>query len=255
MSDPFSLAGKVILITGASRGLGWAMARAMAAAGGHVVLNGRSAETLKARARELADAGRAADIAPFDVSDREAATAGLEAVVERNGRLDVLVCNAGISNRAPLDELSADDWHRVIDTNLTACFILARAAARPMVAQGSGRIIMTASIMGETIARPAISAYAAAKGGLTALTRALAAELGPKGVTCNAIAPGFMSTEMTAVLAADTEFDAQIKARVPLGRWGRPEEIGGVAVFLAADASSYVNGHVLTVDGGLTVAL
>ena len=254
MAKPFSLDDKIVLITGASRGIGWAMARAMAAAGGRVVLNGRYAETLKARAEELASEGLAAEIAPFDVSHPAAATAALDSVVKRHGRLDVLVSNAGINHRVPLDDFAIADWQRIIDTNLTACFVLARQAARPMVAQGWGRIIMTGSIMG-AIARPTVPAYVAAKGGLAALTRALAVELGAKGVTCNAIAPGFITTEMTAELAASKQFDAFVKARTPLGRWGRPEDIGDVAVFLASPAAAYVNGHVLTVDGGVTAAM
>ncbi len=252
MTNRFSLDGKIILVTGASRGLGWAMARAMAAAGGHVVLNGRYAESLAARAEELAGQGLEASTAPFDVSD--AAAAGLAQVVERHGRLDVLVSNAGMAHRRPLGEISNDDWRRVIDTNLTATFVLAREAAKTMVAQGNGRIIVTASIMGG-IARPTIAAYVAAKGGVAALARALAVELGPEGVTCNAIAPGFIATDMTAELAANSEFDAFIKARTPLRRWGRPEDIADVAVFLASAAAAYVNGHVLTVDGGLTIAM
>ncbi|MCH8037884.1 MAG: SDR family oxidoreductase [Proteobacteria bacterium] len=146
------------------------------------------------------------------------------------------------------------DWDRVIETNLTAAFRLAREAAKPMVAQGRGRIINTASIMG-TVARPAIASYVAAKGGLVALTRALAVEFGAEGITSNAIAPGYISTEMTAGLEADPEFDAFVRKRTPLARWGRPEEIGAVALFLASDAGSYVNGHLLVADGGLTVAL
>ncbi len=254
MTDPFSLEGQIILVTGASRGIGFAMAREMARAGGRVVLNGRHAESVEARAGDLAAEGFAAETAPFDVSDASAAAAALGAVVERHGRLDVLVCNAGINHRVPLDEFATDDWQRIIDTNLTACFVLAREAARPMVAQASGRIIMTASISAR-LARPTIPAYVAAKGGLEALTRALAVELGPKGVTCNSIAPGFVTTAMTAGLAANAEFDAFVKSRTPLGRWGRPEEIAAAAVFLASPAASYVNGHMLTVDGGYTAAM
>ena len=254
MNAAFSLAGKSVLVTGASRGLGWAMARAMAEAGAGVALNGRHEETLAARAETLCAAGHAASIATFDVADRKAAAGGLAAVVARHGRLDVLVCNAGINHRVALDEFTDDDWRRVIDTNLTACFALARDAARTMVAQDAGRIIMIGSIMGR-MARPGIVAYVAAKGGIAALTRALAAELGPAGVTCNAIAPGYITTDLTAPLAADPAFDAKVKSRTPAGRWGRPEEVAHAAVFLASDAASYVNGHVLTVDGGMTVAL
>ena len=254
MSNPYSLEGKTALITGASRGLGWATARAMAEAGAHVALNGRDPKTLAARADELAAAGHAASVAAFVVADPEAASAGLAAAADRQGGIDILVSNAGINHREPLETYSVEDWRRIIDTNLTAYFVLARDAGRGMVERGWGRIIVTGSIMGQ-VARPGLPAYVAAKGGVHALTRALAAELGPRGVTCNAIAPGYIATEMTAPLAADPEFDAMVKRRTPLGRWGRPEEIGAAAAFLASDAASYINGHVLTVDGGLTALL
>jgi gluconate 5-dehydrogenase len=254
-SDMFSLSGRIILLTGASRGLGLAMAEAMARAGAHVVLNGRDATALNTAAAALTGAGLNADTARFDVTDEVAATAAISKIVARHGRLDVLVSNAGIQHRRPLLEFATADWTRVIETNLTSQFVLAREAARPMVEQGKGRIIFTASIVGPRVARPTVPAYAAAKGGLDALTRAFAVELGPKGVTCNAIAPGFFATEMNSPLVADAAFTAWISGRTPLGRWGELSEIGGAAVFLASDAASYVNGHTLYVDGGMTVAL
>ena len=254
MPDLFSLQGKVALITGASRGLGWAMAEAMAMAGARVVLCGRDEAALRERANSIESEGGRATVRAFDVTDRAAAAAAVEAAIHEHGKLDVLVNNAGIQHREPVTETTDADWDRVIETNLSSGFALARAAARHMVARGEGRIINTASIMGPR-ARPTVAAYVAAKGGLAALTRALAVELGPKGVTCNAIAPGFFLTEMTEALAENPEFDAFVRARTPLGRWGRPEELGGVAVFLASDAASYVNGHVLFVDGGMTVSI
>ncbi len=253
MHDLFSLAGKVVLITGASRGLGWAMARAMAEAGGHVVLNARDQAALDERAESLAAAGLSASTAAFDVPDEAAGAAAIAEIAERHGRLDVLVANAGIQHRKPIEDFATADFRRLIETNLTACFTLARAAAAPMRAQGAGRIIMTASVMGGQVARPSISAYIAAKGGVVALTKALAAELGPDGITCNAIAPGFFATEMNTALVENAEFSAWVAGRTPLGRWGRPEEIAGAAVFFASEAGSYVNGHVLTVDGGLVI--
>lgn len=252
--NPFSLDGKSALVTGASRGLGWAMAQAMAEAGANVALNGRHRDSLEARVETLTAAGHAAMVAPFDVADAAAATAGFASVVEAFGGLDILVCNAGVNHRADLAQFGDDDWRRIIDTNLTACFALCREAAKVMAAKGAGRIIMTGSIMGK-VARPGIIAYVAAKGGIAAMTRALAAELGPRGVTCNAIAPGYITTDMTAPLAADPAFDAMVKSRTPAGRWGRPEEIGLAAVYLASDAAAYVNGETLTIDGGMTATL
>lgn len=254
-TDLFSLSGKIVLVTGASRGLGRAMAEAMARAGAHVVLNGRDAAALDAAVAALTQAGLIAETARFDVTDEAAATAAIQAIVTRHGRLDVFVGNAGIQHRKPLLEFATVDWLRVIETNLTSQFVLAREAARSMLARHSGRIIFNASMMGPRIARPTVPAYAAAKGGLDALTRALAVELGPQGITCNAIAPGFFATEMNQPLVDDAAFSNYVAGRTPLGRWGAPAEIGGVAVFLASDAASYVNGHTLYVDGGLTAAM
>lgn len=248
----FSLQGRVALITGASRGLGWSMAQALAVAGAHVILNGRDLDLLHDRTQILNDAGLVATAQPFDVTDEAAAVAAVEEIVEREGRLDVLIANAGIQRRAPLAEFPTAEFLRVLDTNLTAAFVLAREVSKTMTVQGSGRIIFTASVMGQ-VARPAEPAYIAAKSGLYGLVKALAVELGPKGITCNAIAPGYFATEMNAALLADREFCAWLDSRVPLKRWGRPEEIGGAAVFLASPSGAYVTGQVLTIDGGLAV--
>jgi gluconate 5-dehydrogenase len=254
LSDLFSLEGQVALITGSSRGLGFAMAEALAAHGALAALNGRDPAALAAKVAALRAQGRRAEAAPFDVTDGTAAAAAVRALAERHGRLDVLVNNAGIQHRVALTEWADADWERVLGANLSACFRLAREAASVMLAQGHGRIINTGSVVA-ILARPTVHAYVAAKAGLHGLTRSMAAELGRHGITVNAIAPGYFATEMNEALLADGKFTAWVEQRTPLGRWARPEEIGGAVVFLASKAGAYVNGHVLAVDGGLSVTL
>ena len=251
----FRLDGKVALVTGSTRGLGWAMADALAAQGAHVVIAGRSEDDVQARVEELIAAGRSAEGRAGDLSDIDAAVADLDRLAETAGRLDILINNAGINHRSPVVDFDQSEWRKVLAVNLDAPFALARAAARHMVVAGTGRIINTGSIMGSTVARPTIPAYVASKGGVTGLTKALAVELAPHGITVNAIGPGYVATEMNTALVEDPEFNAMVENRTPVGRWGRPDEIAAAAVFLASDEASYVNGQTLLVDGGMTTAL
>jgi gluconate 5-dehydrogenase len=250
----FSLDGRIALVTGASRGLGLAMAEGLAEVGATVVLNGRHADTLQAAARRLRDRGLKAESLPFDVTDRRAAAAAFETIAARYDRLDILVANAGIVHRAPLAEWTPEAWDQVLAANLKACFFLAQQAAVPMRRQGHGRIIFTTSIT-SILGRGTIHGYAASKAGLAGLARSLAVELGEHGITCNAICPGYFETDLTATVFKDEGFVARINSRVPLRRWGQPRDLAGVVVFLASEAASYLTGQQIIVDGGFTTTI
>jgi gluconate 5-dehydrogenase len=254
MQPVFDLSGNVALVTGAHRGLGFAIAQGLARAGASVVLNGRSREPAEAAARTLTAQALAASTAIFDVTDRDAVRAAVSAIESRHGRIDVLVNNAGIQRRGPLAEFSQQDWDDVIATNLTAPFVVSQAVLPAMIARKSGKIIHIASLMSE-LARPSVVPYTAAKGGVRQLTRGMAVELAPHNIQVNAIAPGYFATEMNRALIDNAEFNAWVCKRTPAGRWGQPDELAGIAVFLASNASNYMTGQMLIVDGGMSVAL
>jgi len=250
----FSLDGKVALVTGSGRGLGLEIARAMSGAGAHVLLNGRDAARLQTQADAIAAAGGHASVLAFDVADRPAVRDAFARIEREHGRLDVLVQNVGQRNRKPLADFSDDDIHDLLDVDLASALILAREAARLMLPHGAGRLIAVTSIAGQ-VARAQDAVYATAKAGLAGMVRALAVEYGAQGLTSNGIAPGFFATETNAAITGNPELSAYFENRTPMRRWGRPEEIAGAAVFLASGAASYVNGHVLVVDGGATVQM
>jgi gluconate 5-dehydrogenase len=247
--ERFSLSGRVALVTGSTRGLGLGIARGMAAAGAVVGINSRDAE----RTREIAKAIPSAFAAPFDITDLAAAESAIDDIVARHGRLDCLVNNAAVRDRRPLPEITAEDFRRLIETNLVAQYSLSRVAARHMAARGQGRLVFISSMVGPQSFH-GDPAYVASKGGLEALMRALAVELGEAGIAANAIAPGFFLTDGNAPFFAQPRI-AELSRRIPLRRFGRPDELVGAAIFLASDAASYITGQVLTVDAGLSVAL
>jgi gluconate 5-dehydrogenase len=250
----FSLEGKRALITGASRGLGYAIAEALAGAGAQTILHGRDRDALDRARAAFTQRGWACSTVTCEMTDESAVRGMAKDLLEQHGCIDVLVNNAGANIRKGLLEASSDDWRAVLEMDLTACFALAQELAPRMIESGWGRIINIGSVM-SVLSRAGIPAYAAAKHGVAGLTRALAAELGRKGVTVNAICPGFFLTEANQVHLQNRKFTGWVQERTPLGRWGEPKELGGAAVFLASDAGSYVNGHLLMVDGGLTASM
>jgi len=253
-NDRFNLAGRIALVTGAYRGLGYAIAQGLAEAGATVVLNGRKARPLTSAATTLSGAGLRAFTSLFDVTDGEAVREGVAAIEREHGRLDILVNNAGIQRRNPVVDFKRQDWDDVIATNLTAPFLLAQAVLPGMIARKSGKIVNIASLMSD-LARPTVVPYTAAKGGVRQLTRGMAVELAPHNIQVNAISPGYFATEMNRALIDDAEFNAWVCKRTPAGRWGEPAEIAGLAVFLCSDAANYITGQLITIDGGMSVAL
>jgi gluconate 5-dehydrogenase len=253
-ASPFDLTGRVALVTGSHRGLGFAIARGMARAGATVILNGRQPEALVKSVQALRDEGLRAEFSAFDVVQQDAIRHAVDAIIGKHGAIDILVNNAGIQRRAPFVEFTLKDWDDIIATNLTAPFLVSQAVLPPMIARKHGKIIHIASLMSE-LGRPTVVPYTAAKGGVRQLTRGMAVELAPHGIQVNAIAPGYFNTEMNRALIDNAEFNAWVCKRAPAGRWGEPDELAGLAVFLASRAADYMTGQIVIMDGGMSIAL
>lgn len=251
----FDLTGRIALITGSSRGIGNILAAALADAGATVVLNGRDPQRLDRAAQELsARIGRAVPAFSFDVTDQDAVRSAIAEVTAQVGPIDVLVNNAGVQHRQSLVDVSLADWERVIATDLTSAFLVGREVAPGMLARGAGKIVNVASVQSD-LARAGIGAYTAAKGGIRNLTRAMAAEWSGSGVQVNAIAPGYIHTEMTQALVDDADFNDFIVRRTPAARWGRAIDLAGPVVWLSSSGSDFVTGQTIFVDGGMTVVV
>ena len=249
----FDLTGRVALVTGSSKGIGFSLSKGLAKAGARLVMNGRNENDLEAAADTLRATGAQVDTLSFDVTDP---TAVREAVndYERVGQIDILINNAGMQHRGPLEDFETDAFDHLMRTNVNSAFYVGQAVAKHMIPRGQGKIINIASVQ-TALARPGIAPYTASKGAIANLTKGMATDWARLGLNCNAIAPGYFDTPLNAALVADPEFSAWLEKRTPQGRWGNVEELQGAAVFLASDAASFVNGHTLYVDGGITASL
>jgi gluconate 5-dehydrogenase len=250
----FDLKGKVALITGAAQGIGFAIARGFARAGATVVINGRSEEKIDRALAKLKDENLTASGCIFDLVNTSAMREKVAALETQHGRIDVLVNNAGIQRRSPMENFEEQVWREVLDTNLTGLFMVTQQVARGMIARKSGKIINICSLMCE-LARPTVTAYTAAKGGVKMLTKAMAVELAKHNIQVNGLGPGYVTTEMNRPLFTDEKFDAWVRGRTPAGRWADPDDLVGAAVFFASKASDFVNGQIIYVDGGILAAL
>jgi gluconate 5-dehydrogenase len=255
MSYPlFNLEGRLALITGSSQGIGLALAKGLAAHGAAVVINGRDRAKLDATAAELRGDGCTVHGSDFDVTDLQAVKAGIDKVETEIGAIDILVNNAGMQFRAPLEDFPEDKWQQLLQTNISSVFYAGQSVAKHMIKRGRGKIINIASVQSE-LARPSIAPYTATKGAVRNLTRGMCTDWAKYGLQVNAIAPGYFKTPLNQALVDDPDFSSWLEKRTPAGRWGNVEELVGAAVFLASDASSFVNGQIIHVDGGITASL
>jgi gluconate 5-dehydrogenase len=250
----FDLGGKLALVTGSSAGIGYGIARALGRAGATLVLNGREANRLAVAAAALRGEGLEVHEHRFDVTNREAVVAAVGAIEQNVGAIEILVNNAGIQRRGPLEDYDAATWSELMRANLDSVFFVGQAVARRMIPRGRGRIINICSVQSE-LGRPGIAPYAASKGAVKMLTKGMAIDWGGHGINVNGIGPGYFATELNEALVKDEKFSSWLVDRTPSGRWGDVDELGGAAIFLASAASSFVNGHVLYVDGGVTARL
>jgi gluconate 5-dehydrogenase len=250
----FDLTGKRVLVTGSSQGIGFALAQGLAEHGAEVVLNGRDAGKLDAAVARLAGAGHKVSVAGFDVTNAQAAREGVAAIERNSGAIDILVNNAGMQFRSPLEDFPVEKWEQLLATNISSAFYVGQAVARHMIPRGHGKIINIASVQSE-LARPGIAPYTATKGAIKNLTRGMCADWAKYGLQINAIAPGYFKTPLNQALVDNPEFSTWLEKRTPAARWGNVEELVGAAVFLSGKASSFVNGHTLYVDGGITTSL
>ncbi|WEK05642.1 MAG: SDR family oxidoreductase [Candidatus Devosia phytovorans] len=253
-TNPFDLTGKRALVTGSSRGLGLAMATALARAGAAVVLNARDSVALGAAAHDLAQSGATVNAVTFDVTSRDSIGDAVSFIEDEIGPIDILINNAGMQFRSSLEAFPPEKFDQVIATNLTSVFNVSQPVARHMISRGSGKIINICSLLSE-LSRPSVAPYAATKAAVANITRGMAVDWARHGLNVNGIAPGYFATELNDALLKDDKFNSWIEARTPMGRWGQPEELGGAAVFLASEASRFVNGHILYVDGAFTATV
>ena len=250
----FDLTGRVAFVTGSSKGIGLAMAQALGSAGATVVLNAREKDRLDMARASLERDGITAHAMPFDVTDPDAVTAGVAAIEREIGPIAILVNNAGIQHRTPLQDFPLEAWRRIVSVNLDSVFFVGQAVAKHMIGRGRGKIINICSVQSE-LARPGIAPYTATKGAVKMLTKGMATDWGRLGLQVNGIGPGYFQTELNQALVDDPAFSSWLATRTPMGRWGKVHELAGAAIFLASDASSFINGHILYVDGGITASL
>ncbi|WP_323013746.1 SDR family oxidoreductase [Devosia sp.] len=250
----FDLSNHICLITGSSQGIGLALARGLAGYGARVVLNGRDPGKLADARDQLRADGIEVEMAAFDVTRRDDVAAGVDGIEAGLGPIDILINNAGMQFRTPLEDYPADRWEQLLATNVSSVFYTSQAVARHMIGRGRGRIVNIASVQAE-LARPGIAPYTATKGAVRNLTRGMCTDWAKYGLQINAIAPGYFKTPLNQALVDSAEFSGWLEKRTPAGRWGDVEELVGAAVFLSSDAASFVNGHTLYVDGGITVSL